>query len=62
VKLVITFKTPDAFDDALADCPCSPADATELKRLARQFFAYGEYADIELDTVNETATVLRGRR
>ncbi len=61
MKFIVTFKTPDAVDDALADCSfVEKAASTErlAKRLAEKFFEYGEYANIEIDTEAGTATVL----
>jgi hypothetical protein len=56
MKFVLTFKTPDAVEDALAEC--SDSERQTAERLTDKFFKYGEYADIEIDTEAGTATVL----
>ena len=74
MKIKITFKTPDAVDDALEQEFAtnyeedSPSDrdeerVEEMKETARntieKFVRCGEYITVEFDTDNDTATVLR---
>jgi len=74
MKFTITFKTPDAMDDAIkdavfaeSDCDCGLCPkCREIRReneppiraVAEKFIEYGEYVYIELDTETGTATVL----
>jgi hypothetical protein len=72
MKFTVTFKTPDAIHDALADLRrdatevASPMDEDTLdaflqdaSKLMGEFIEHGEYVDIEFDTHEKTAKVLR---
>ena len=59
MKILITFKDPQAIEVALGvvgiDADCPPADVQET---IEKFFEYEEFVDIEIDTVKKTARVL----
>lgn len=53
----VTFKNPDALDDALDRVGEDAAE--EAKSLCKdKWFRYGGYVTIEIDTEKETATVV----
>jgi hypothetical protein len=56
VKIQITFKNPDAIDEAFR--LLEPDDADEAREVAEKWFEYGEYVTIELDTKKGTAEVV----
>jgi hypothetical protein len=56
MKLIITFKDPSAIDNAI--CDLSEADHEKSMDVARKWFAYMEYVDIEIDTVKGTAKII----
>ncbi len=57
MKIRLTFKTPDAVEDALDQIEDeNQRDAAE--QVCNKFFEYGEYVYIEVDTVAGTATVV----
>lgn len=74
MRFSITFKTPDAMDDAIkdavfadSDCDCGlcpecrevrQEKEPSLRKVAEKFIEYGEYITIELDTETGTATVI----
>lgn len=57
MKLKITFKNPDAVDEALSDSGLSLGNEG-LKETISKFIEYGEYVTIELDTEKGTARVI----
>lgn len=57
MKFTVTFKSPDAVDDALADIPANQRKKAE--KICEEFFKYGEYVYVEIDTDAGTATVLQ---
>ena len=60
MKVVITFKDPDALDSSLADqLPNSPTTFERVRKQCAKWFEYGEYVNIEIDTEKGTATVLK---
>jgi hypothetical protein len=54
MKLVVTFKTPDAVADALKDVP----DEEPIHQLMGEFVEYGEYVRLEFDTETKTVRVI----
>ena len=60
MKIVITFKDPDAVDSSIDDYPeASKQDKRKAREICKHFFKWGEYCDIEIDTETGTATVLK---
>lgn len=57
MRFIVTFKNPDALDCALDDYP--EHDREEAKEFAKNFMTYGEYVDIEFDSEEGTAKVLK---
>lgn len=59
MKLTIIFKDTQAVDAALEaagiDPDCPPM---HVKETIEKFFEYGEFVDIEIDTVEKTARVI----
>jgi hypothetical protein len=61
VIIEVTMKTPDALSDAIdeavrindEDC----MEKEDIERFAKQWFAYGEYVTLELDTEAKTCVV-----
>lgn len=58
MKIIVTFKTPDAVSDAIGDSPMSPENKKIFTKLTEKFVKWGEYVDLEFDTVDETVKVL----
>ena len=64
MKVSVTFKTPDAVNEAVEEALQGATDqfvetrATELKRKLSKWINYGEYVTIEFDLEDSTATVL----
>jgi hypothetical protein len=56
MKIIVTMKSPDALDAALMDLPLEHQD--KARKAAEQWFDYGEYLSVEIDTVEGTCTVL----
>lgn len=57
MKFTITFKTPDAVDEAIRGIE-SVHDVAAAHQVCDKFFEYDEYVTIEIDTKKGTATVL----
>lgn len=60
MKIDITFKTPDAVDNALADEPDLLMDqerADSVREFLSNWVRHGEYVKIVFDTEAKTATV-----
>lgn len=73
MKFRVTMKDPDtlydAIDDAVRDDTTAIADEDErrevrevrgakVRKLCRQWFKYGEYLTVEIDTETQTCTVV----
>lgn len=56
MKFKVTFKHPDAVDEALNEVAEEHRDAA--RRMCKKFFEYGEYVTVEVDTEKRTATVI----
>jgi hypothetical protein len=56
-KVIVTFKTPDAVDEALQDIT-NEEELIEMQAFLKTYIKYNEYVRIEFDTVAKTATVL----
>lgn len=52
----LTFKTPDAVDDAIADLDEDSKDIA--KNVISKWVEYGEYIRVDVDTEKQTCTVL----
>ena len=60
MKVVLTFKCPDVVDDAISNSGLEYENAeAEIRRACNLYVEYGEYVRIEIDTVKQTAEVLR---
>lgn len=60
MKIRIPFKNPDAIDHALAGL--DPEERNEVNELLHNWVDYGEYITIEIDTVLQTAMVVRAQK
>jgi hypothetical protein len=59
MKLQVTFKTPDAAEDAIIDEAQGCYDTlTYLKEFVSKWVRYGEYITVEFNTTKGTAEVL----
>ena len=63
MKLVLTFKCPDAVSEAIAEAVSSgeidnDQDKENAEAVCDKFIKHGEYVNIEIDTEKETARVL----
>jgi len=56
-KVIVTFKTPDASEDALREVT-DEDEQEEIKAFLKTYIQFNEYVRIEFDTVAKTATVL----
>ena len=56
MKFTVTFKTPDAVDEAISELP--EEDQQEAREACEAFFEYDEYVQVEVDTKKTTCTVL----
>lgn len=56
MKIQIQFKTPDAVDNAIEYL--SEDDKELVKDIANKYIEYGELLTVEIDTDNETITVI----
>jgi hypothetical protein len=56
MKFRVTFKTPDAVDDAIDEYGMGFKE--EIQAAAHKFVTYGEYVTIEFDTKTKTAIVV----
>ena len=56
-KFTITFKTPDAVEDAIRDLP--EEERAKACWVCARWFQYDEYCYVEVDTDNDTVRVLR---
>jgi hypothetical protein len=56
MKIRLTFKTPDAVNEALKDVP--EEDRDQVRKDLEKKFRWGEYCDVEYDTVTKEATVV----
>lgn len=52
----ISFKTPDAVDNAIEDL--SEEEAAKVLSITKKYIKYGECVTLEVDTDNETITVI----
>ncbi len=55
MKVLITFKNPDALDDAREDM--QGKTLSDFNLIASEYFEYDEYAFIEIDTETGEATL-----
>lgn len=58
MKFTVTFKTPDALDEAIIDASQDMADRNKMRATAKPFVEYGEYISVEFDTETKTAIVV----
>ena len=56
MTFTLTFKTPDAVEDAIQDLPEEEQEAA--KQVCDAFVEYGEYLRVEVDTKRATCKVL----
>lgn len=61
MQFVVTFKTPDAVNDAVWDEDMSSEEQEEAVAFCEKYVKYGEMINIEFDTESGTATVLEAR-
>ena len=63
MKILLTFKSPDAISEALADAGIyqrrQPDEYDELYSELAEFIRYGEYIDVEYDTETKQMSVIR---
>ena len=57
MKFRVTFKTPDALDEAVGEIDQKHAD--KAYDLAQEFVEFGEYITVEFDTTAKTCVVLK---
>ena len=57
MKIQVTFKSPDAVNDALEDQDLTE-QREEIKKKLQKWLRWGEYVDIEFDLTKGTAKVL----
>jgi len=57
--LTVSFKTPDALDDALEGLEEGSLEREKAEAVAEIFIKYGEYVTIEIDVEASTARVVR---
>lgn len=51
-------KTPEALQDALKETFTDEDEYEQTKQMCQNWFKYGEYITLEIDTVKETCIVL----
>lgn len=56
MKVQLTFKTPDVADEAIDRLPL--LDRGEARKAIAKWVEFGEYLTVEIDTDEETCTVL----
>ena len=56
MKHKITFKSPDAVENAIQNIE-SPEEQETLRELSRKWVKYGEYITVEIDTLSKTIQV-----
>lgn len=59
MKIKVTFKTPDAIDDATEDL--DDYQQSRAKQVMHKYIRYGEYINVEFDIEKGTATVLEAK-
>lgn len=61
MKIRLTFKSPDAVSEGLADAGMNPwlPEYDELYSELAEFIRYGEYIDVEYDTETKQMSVVR---
>lgn len=60
MKLKITFKDPNASDQIMNQCKHLGEDQREaIANKAAEWFRWGEYVNVELDTESDTCKVLK---
>ena len=52
-------KTPDALSDSISDAELEEEEEKAVRKIANQYFSYGEYVTIEIDTETEAVTLVR---
>ena len=62
MKFSITFKTPDAVEEAIYDHTYDDNKQEEMRALTDKFVRYGELITVEFDTETGTATVVPVKR
>jgi len=61
MKINITFKTPDAMENALANANVPEEQKDRIYDRLSDWIKYGEYVNIEFDLDANTATVIKTR-
>ena len=59
MKIRITMKTPDALNDSISDAELEEEDEEVVRKIANQYFSYGEYVTIEIDTEFESIALVK---
>lgn len=59
MKFTVFMKCPDALSEAVYNGYATDDEKEHMYKVALKFFKYGEYLEVEIDTDEETATVLR---
>ena len=59
MKFVVTMKDPDGVSYSLDDADTDEYTREQLRDILKRWFEYDEYLYVEIDTVENTCTVLK---